>query len=470
MSFEENKNTLRDRFDSKKFEINEEAWNKLQPELDKLEKKKKRRVLFYFILSGLILSGLLFLLLQKSGDELSDKRISSKENNYKQPVTSTNTNSNSENETNSHVTGTQENEGNKTTTTSSETSEPTPITETKNPGSAANSNISDNESTVLDKKGDTQLTMTKGNKPFATGDKTENKNSITKINTKGKGEIDIHATKPTANSTDVKNNGSITQQNDSLQQEEEIASSTQKTDSASTFKPADSVAVQKTDTLPITPKDSLVKGKDSLDKKLPGLEIFASAYLVFTPGYGGTMPVKECLNPSAGIGIRKFFTPKFGIGTGLYYTIYGNISSAPKIFENVTQDFGYTNSITEIKQTKLHYIKLPLTFEFRSSKNYFSLGAEFMYLLTSASEVKNHDEAFGVTTETKTQKVYGYTSGFSNYDLNAVLAYTRRLTGRFFISALINIGFIDVKNNSYFNSAVFDRNKSLQVGIGYKLN
>jgi hypothetical protein len=471
MSDELNNNTIQDKFDSREFDVNEDNWNKLRPELDKLEKKKKRRALLYFIIPGVLLfiSFILFLNHKENrvltdssvvNKEKPDETITQKKN--ERGASNPEQRYQAESKEQKKIEGVVKEADSFTSATTINTSEGK--SSEKNSVSPELSKTKDPSHTFRNQgKAEVNLSKTKKEnsslKDTATTETAttvEDSNGNVTVKSKEK-DIPLPVSEQENKPDTLTNSGVITE--------------TQNADSLKLYPDSNIVAVsQKTDSLVPVNKDSLSNKKDSLDKQKPGLEIFASAYLAFTPGYQGPLNYKDAFNPSAGIGIRKFFSPKLGMGTGIYYTIYSNISADPKLFQSTTQDFGYTATITEITQKRLHYVKVPLTLELKLNKNNFSVGAEFMYLLTSASQIRTYNESFGTVTEISTKKEYGYINGFSSYDIGAVIMYSRRLNRKLSFSALVNMGFVDIKNNTYFSSGSFERNRSLQLGISYQFN
>lgn len=464
MNLEEDfNNEIKNKLDSRTFEYSEASWEKANALIQDAQKKKKRRFFFYLLSAGVILIGTIISLQYPFGSE--NTSIVKKEKNYKA----------------SEIENTNSNESDKTTlitknnTANSETKIRNITTSTpQSTGEIKHEKINSEARLV-----NSNVNVTKVNKPKSGGAQ----NNVTKEtnyteHTNGEAEIKISTihkskdktTEPKSTSDniakteplEIKENGNATVEIKSI--------------------PPDSLQEKKTNDVvkAILPeKDSLPKNttnivatetkKDSTKNKNDKLQIFAFAGAAFTPGYVKALSIKESINPSVGIFIRKTFKPNFGIGIGLFYTIYGNISESPKVFKNTSQDFGYKNETTEIKQSRLHYLKLPVMFDYEKGKNNFSIGVQLMYLITGSSKVTTYKESYGLKTDNASKKVYGYTNGFSSYDVSIILGYRRQITNKISVQFLLDIGFMDVKNNSYFNSNTFDRNKSLQLNLGYKL-
>src|SRR5688572_27719453 len=74
MSQEDFNKIIQDKFDSREFEVNEANWNKLLPEIEKQEKKRKRRIILYFLIPGLLfLVSVPFLLDPKENAQVANR-------------------------------------------------------------------------------------------------------------------------------------------------------------------------------------------------------------------------------------------------------------------------------------------------------------------------------------------------------------------------------------------------------------
>lgn len=466
MNLEEDFNKeIKDKLDSRTFEYSEASWEKANALIQDAQKKKKRRFFFYLLSAGVILLITIFCfqypfgkientISQKLAIETITKQevITAKENKQQnldsnnditnQNIEATSTNENAIKEPiTSNVT--PKKEGSIKTTPNSKVS--------INKVNKSKSNVSENKIHTEHNysehtKGEVEIKMTSipktKNKNSANEEIQDSIVSVQKVEAREKGKAAV----------EIKNF-----KKDSLVEEKPI-------EIVKTNLPAkDSTPTIITNTLVTETK------KDSTKNKIDKLQIFAFAGVAFTPGYIKNISIKESVNPSVGIFIRKTLKTNFGTSMGLFYTIYGNIVESPKVFKNTTQDFGYKNETTEIKQSRLHYLKLPIMLDYNKGKNNFSIGAQFMYLVTSSSRVTTYKESYGLKADNSSKKVYGYTNGFSSYDVSVILGYRRQITNKVSIQTLLDFGFMDVKNNSYFNSTAFDRNKSLQLNLGYKL-
>ncbi len=455
-------NEIKNKLDSREFEYSEASWIKVNALIQEAQKKKKRRFFFYLLSAGIILIGTIICLqypFYKVENSIAKKETTEtiiKDQNFDSIET-----------IKQNPTSTDEKNNNNLEIVNEELPKETPVKEIKQ------------EESKISTLQNSNVTIKKVEKRK---DNLSTNNLITDSNysdqTKGKAEIKITSLPKTKNKTSLtKENSDSTfktqyveiKENGKLQ--DEITSF--KKDSLADKKPIEVVktTLPAKDSTPSIITNTLVTEtkKDSTKKKIDKLQIFAFAGAAFTPGYIKNISIKESVNPSVGIFIRKTLNPNFGIGMGLFYTIYGNIVETPKVFKNTTQDFGYKNETTEIKQSRLHYLKLPIMFDYNKGKNNFSIGAQFMYLVTGSSNITTYKESYGLKAANSSKKVYGYINGFSSYDISIILGYRRQITNKISVQVLLDFGFMDAKNNSYFNSTTFDRNKSLQLNLGYKL-
>lgn len=457
-------NEIKNKLDSREFEYSEASWIKANALIQEAQKKKKRRLFFYLLSAGTILLGTIFYFqypFGKTENTISQNLAS--ETITKQDIITTKENKQQNLDSNNEITN-----QNIVATSTKENTIKEPIT----------SNVTTEKLGSMKTTPNSKVSINKVNK--SKSDVSKN-NTITELNssehTKGEAEIEISSI------TKTKNKNSTPQIKDSIVSLQNIEGSENgktgveiknlRKDSLVDEKPIETVktTLPAKDSTPSIITNTLVTEtkKDSTKKKIDRLQIFAFAGAAFTPGYIKNISIKESVNPSVGIFIRKTLKPNFGIGIGLFYSIYGNIVETPKVFKNTTQDFGYKNETTEIKQSRLHYLKLPIMLDYNKGKNNFSIGAQFMYLVTGSSNITTYKESYGLKVDNSSKKVYGYLNGFSSYDISVILGYRREITNKVSMQILLDFGFMDVKNNSYFNSTAFDRNKSLQLNLGYKL-
>lgn len=463
-SEEENRKTLQDKLDSRKFEVTDAKWEKALELIEANEKKKKRRFFLYFIFgAGVLGLGVLLLLIQPNKSEVLAVKNTDIENNYAQKPTDQDSATHNNKPDTSIKKETNENARSVQNNISPDliTKDQTEMKSTSQKN-AQQSRAVDQNTKVTDKK-DLQLSQ---NKRIKKESENDNKNEKIKLKDEDQNK----------NITQTKSEVTINAKNEIIKDtltssKIVIAEALSIKDSVSREVVKDEVKESKKDSA-ITALENITKvetKKDSSKKSEPKFEIHVMGGMAFTPGYQNSFSLKEAVNPIAGLCIRRRISKSAGIGLGIMYTTYGNVTDKSKIFRNTYQDFGYRYETTEIKQSRLHYLKAPLTLDIQKNKNTFMIGVQFMYLVTSASNVQTYNESYGIKTDNRSNKVYGYTNGFSKYDISLIVGYRRRITENISIIVTFDIGLMDIKNNNYFNSSAFERNKSINLGLMYRL-
>ncbi|HXB39429.1 MAG TPA: outer membrane beta-barrel protein [Bacteroidia bacterium] len=220
--------------------------------------------------------------------------------------------------------------------------------------------------------------------------------------------------------------------------------------------------IMKKDTTPIvvTPpvqKDSISKPKSTWTVSLDlGVNTFLS---------GGSG-----VSPFGGINITKSFTPKWEIGTGIYYTYLPTYSSSSTFTTSTVYDFGYNFKLTEIVTDKLHYMTAPLFLKYNlNEKNSIVLGANFYYLFNSSNIITTYDLSYSGIQNKVSKKTSGYYNGFSDYDVGIMAGYRKNLFEKFGLAIYINYGLINIQKAGTVNSINMHNNISGQLMLTYKL-
>ncbi len=192
----------------------------------------------------------------------------------------------------------------------------------------------------------------------------------------------------------------------------------------------------------------------------------------FSLGAGVNYATDFSINPIAGFEVSKAFSPLFELGTGLYYTYLSTLSGNVKTFTlNTSYDFGYSSELSEIKTDKLHYMVLPIYTRFNiNAKNSIIFGANIFYMFTTSNKVTNCTESYSVRRNSSTSDQYGYSSGFNNLDAGIMLGYKLKLFAHLGVQLSFNYGLTDIKKDTYYtNESKFDRNISGQLMLTYNL-
>ena len=177
-------------------------------------------------------------------------------------------------------------------------------------------------------------------------------------------------------------------------------------------------------------------------------------------------------NPVFGIAITHYFNPKWSLYSGIQYGSIAHLKASQKTFSSTTFDFGY-NSVDTIVDTKLlYYAVLPIQFHYHfNNKNSIGIGGSVSYLVNTKSNVIINNMSGASSAPTVTQKTeIGYYAGvFNQWDASLAVAYRRRISEKFSISASANYGLIDIKSNSFFSRDKFERNIGFKLILSYNL-
>lgn len=169
---------------------------------------------------------------------------------------------------------------------------------------------------------------------------------------------------------------------------------------------------------------------------------------------------------------------------GVYYTHYfGNISMSLGIgyseltnldktyTSSLTQyDFGADATVTTVTPHTVYYLAFPLKVQYDlDSKNILGLNCNYLIMLTTSSTLNTYQQTYFSETPISTQKQNGYTQGFSNYDWQFGLSYTRMLSGRLGLSIEFYHDLGYVENNSFSNLTQNTKNNSFRLILSYQL-
>ncbi len=239
----------------------------------------------------------------------------------------------------------------------------------------------------------------------------------------------------------------------------------------------------------LTDSTILASTEDSLPDSSPALEddkkeAGSSQFIpnsFFTIDFGGlynlgwsyTTSGKEAngLSPVLGIAYTNQFKPKFSFNVGLYYQYLNNMNQTNLVVRSERPSFGKVDSITTVETKCLHYAVVPLLFYYDvNPKNSIGLGGSFSYLFRNDNNIIVERETDFMTEQLSTSKSANYLDGFKQFDVSLNLAYKRKLTTRWSLIALINLGLIDIKEENYFKlpEEIVERNLYLRTTLTYK--
>lgn len=189
-------------------------------------------------------------------------------------------------------------------------------------------------------------------------------------------------------------------------------------------------------------------------------------------------------NPVLGIGITHFINQKWSLQSGVEYGSIAYLKASQKVFTSTTYGFGSTSVDKVINTKTLHYAIVPLLFQYHfNDKNAISVGGSISYLVNSKSKVTINTTTIAPmvldsnqtgpvenqTVSTHSTETGYYTNAFNKWDASLAIGYRRRLSQKFSLAAIANIGLLDVKDDTFFSREMDERNVGLKIIISYNL-
>ncbi|MBI3502473.1 MAG: PorT family protein [Bacteroidetes bacterium] len=175
-------------------------------------------------------------------------------------------------------------------------------------------------------------------------------------------------------------------------------------------------------------------------------------------------------NPVLGFGLTHFFNPHWSVQTGIQYGSIAHLSVSTKTFTTSTPDFGLNNVDSIIDTKWIHYAVVPIFIQHHfNNKNSIGIGGTVSYLVNTTSNfiVNSYgDYKNPVHTEKKT---FGYTKGFNQWNATLSVAYRRRISDKFIVSAEAHYGLLDIKDNTFFSKQKFERSTGIKLIISYDI-
>ncbi|MEI6021713.1 MAG: hypothetical protein WCR21_11345, partial [Bacteroidota bacterium] len=226
-------------------------------------------------------------------------------------------------------------------------------------------------------------------------------------------------------------------------------------------------------TLPDTSKAKAVAEEIITPTVLPSATTFL--FLELGAGYnlGYQNPsVKDGngFNPHFGLQLLSAINKNYSFSFGIQYQSLGHLNYSRHISKVTRYGLGEDSYVTVITPSTAHYLYLPLRFNYQmKEKNVFSLGCNIGYLMNVSSKVETYNEHFNYVDNYKTYYTGGYTEGFAMFESQLALAYRRKLYRDIWLRSELYIGLTDMKNNTFFNSTVFERNSGIKVSLMYQL-
>lgn len=166
---------------------------------------------------------------------------------------------------------------------------------------------------------------------------------------------------------------------------------------------------------------------------------------------------------SIGVSYNYRINPKLSIGAGMDYHSISRISYKRKIGDTTNSD----KTTTILNKTTLNYISFSPQIQYHFlPKHTLTAGFGIEYLLVDPGERYEIDNYTQETPKRTNSKLYYST--FNRFNFSASLGYTYQFSRFMAVHASYYYGFTDITINTDFNKT-FDRNSRLQIGLKIKL-
>ena len=180
--------------------------------------------------------------------------------------------------------------------------------------------------------------------------------------------------------------------------------------------------------------------------------------------------VKEAngISPVFGVSVGHFFSKKIAVVIGIQYN---SLTKLKTPYSNVTAtyDFGVQANGTTVLPTTIHYVAAPLTLRYYfDDNNALCFGGSVLYLINTTSKVTTFSQYELSPSSSQTKSSMGYTQGFSNIDIQARIAYRRRIYKAFALTAEGYFGLLD-DENAFFADNTFKRNSGFRLILSWDL-
>ena len=202
------------------------------------------------------------------------------------------------------------------------------------------------------------------------------------------------------------------------------------------------------------------------------LTIDAGAHAQLGWKYGDTMEARG-VTPIIGIGVTHYFNQKLSFCSGIQYGSVAYLKASSKKFSSTTYSFGSTTTETIIKPGVLNYLVIPLAIQYHfNERDAVFAGGNFSFLLNKKNKIElNYSHVVSVGLTESNDKTTGnyYANSFNPLDAAACIGYRKKIISHFTITAIANIGLLDIKKNSFFSQNKFERNSGLKLVLSYAI-
>ncbi len=215
----------------------------------------------------------------------------------------------------------------------------------------------------------------------------------------------------------------------------------------------------------------MIRGTEPVDKPVYFANIL-SAYIGGAYSFGwNNNGIKEAngITFLGGIDYTHYFGSKISASAGAGYAELNSLETG--YTSSVIQyDFGLNENVVKVTPQTIYYITVPVKVQYSfDDKNMLSVGGEYLVMLTTQSLVNSYHQTYFEQTLLSSVKENGYTQGFSNYDIQGTISYTRMLTFRLGVRLELYHGFEYIRNSTFPGTNQLEQNNGVRVAISYQL-
>ena len=124
--------------------------------------------------------------------------------------------------------------------------------------------------------------------------------------------------------------------------------------------------------------------------------------------------------------------------------------------------------ITKTENKSLHYIDVPLYFNYRYDRHGVLLGYQHSFLVGSIDKINVLEKTNNELVVKKSTTKFQNSEAFSSFDGALVLGYEFVWTDQFNVGIRGNYGLFDVTDNISFDNSIKDRNVQIRLTVDYK--
>lgn len=170
-----------------------------------------------------------------------------------------------------------------------------------------------------------------------------------------------------------------------------------------------------------------------------------------------------------GVYARFPLNEKMAIGTGLTYWKRTNLNSSMQ-GDSTVYDFGFQDFRTITSVLELHYLEMPLSFQYTlNDKHTFLAGANISYLLTALGGQSQLVMTDFSSTSLPLTVNYGYRNWVNTVDVALMAGYQYQVVNRLNIGMVGQYGLRDITPNAVYQNTTTDRNLQIRLFASYQL-